>query len=341
MGFLSKLFSRKTEVSETKASVKSQVNMTSTSPDIPQYQGDYAKAIFLWAHDKASPVRKNDDYARYFLYECGIVNPSEYHSKLIQDGYFTKAPNISILASLKVADLKEILTSMGQPTTGKKDALIERIITNADDNTINSINKENLFVLSEAGKSFLDQHSAYVQLHKHKSWGIDWQEYDANYRSGLSFYDVIWGILNKRILEDQRNFGRGEYFCMYEVLTEEGKRERALEMLLRVLYIDLSGVLGIDCYNMYKSGFYTKKELMEYFDVAIMLAPGIVYPIAEFKDIYSDEIVNHLFKQKLPVQICDKKLFISLIHSVLEGTYDETVMEKKLKTAYNKFVQEL
>ena len=82
-------------------------------------------------------------------------------------------------------------------------------------------------------------------------------------------------------------------------------------------------------------------ELLEYFNVAIMLAPGIINPISEYKDFYSDEMVDRIYDQKLPVQICDRKLFLTLVHSVLDGTYDESVIEKKLKTAYNKFVQEL
>ena len=72
-----------------------------------------------------------------------------------------------------------------------------------------------------------------------------------------------------------------------------------------------------------------------------MLAPGIINPISEYKDFYSDEMVERIYDQKLPVQICDRKLFLTLVHSVLDGTYDESVIEKKLKIAYNKFVQEL
>ena len=341
MGFLSKLFSKKPEEPEVKVTIKPQISIAPNSSDIPPYQGDYAKTVFLWAHDKASPIRHNDDYPRYFLFECGISNPASYHKKLIQEGYFIKASKASSLNALKVTELKEILTTIGQPTTGKKDALIERILSTADEISLNSFCKEELFVLSETGEDFLVQHNNYIQLHKHKNWGIDWQEFDANYRPGFSFYDVVWGILNKRVIQDRRNFGRGEYLFMYQLLAEEGKRERAIEMLLRVLYIDLSGVLGMSCFDLYKSGMYSKKELYEYFNVAIMIAPGIINPISEFKDVYSDEIVDRLYEQKLPIQLCDKNLFLTLIHSILEGTYDEAAIENKLKSSYNKFIQML
>ena len=155
MGFLSKLFSNKSDGPEAKVTISSEVNVASNASDIPPYQGDYAKTIFIWAHDKASPIRKNDDYPRYFLYECGISNPSSYHAKLIQEGYFIKASKASVLNSFKVTELKEILTIMGQPVTGKKDALIERIISTADEITLDSFCKEELFVLSEMGEPFL------------------------------------------------------------------------------------------------------------------------------------------------------------------------------------------
>ena len=45
-----------------------------------------------------------------------------------------------------------------------------------------------------------------------------------------------------------------------------------------------------------------------------MLAPGILEPIKGFEDIYTDDIVNAIYEQKLPVQICEKKLFLAIVH---------------------------
>lgn len=47
---------------------------------IPEFQGDYAKAIFLWANAKKSQIKEDDGYARYILYECGIRNASDFHN---------------------------------------------------------------------------------------------------------------------------------------------------------------------------------------------------------------------------------------------------------------------
>lgn len=45
-------------------------------------------------------------------------------------------------------------------------------------------------------------------------------------------------------------------FVHVQLLNEEGKREQALQMLLRVLYIDLSGVGVLRYQDMYRQGFY-------------------------------------------------------------------------------------
>ena len=340
MGLFSKLFSSITTNTKETISETPKIN-NAFDPDIPPLQGQYAKTIFLWAHDKASAIKKSDEYARYFLYECGIRNPSAYHNELINEGYFEKASTRAILSNLKVSELKEILSSHGLPSTGKKETLIERVIENVDECVIKKLSSVELYVLSKKGEEFLTQNNDYVLIHKHKDWGIDWKDYDSRRKPGYSFYDIVWGILNERVLKENHNFGRNAYLNMYQLLKEEGKRENAIEMLLRVIYIDLSGTLGMNCYKLYKDGIYTQKELIEYFNVAIMLAPGLINDVLDYKDVYNDNIVEHVFEHELPVQICDKKLFLDIVHSIFEGTYDEETATEKVKKAYIKFVKTL
>ena len=341
MGFFSNLFNKKeNRQSAPPINITVKTGVVTNDPDIPPLQGDYAKTIFLWAHSKAAPVKDNDSYARYFLYECGIRNAVKYHRELIAAGYFEEASAEQALNALKVAELKEILTAIGESTSGKKDALIWRIVNNADAAVIARYCPEKLYMLSEIGQTFLREHDDYVMVHKHKNWGIDWKEYDRRKVPGRSYYDTMWAIFNEQLANNPRDFGRSQYLFMYQLLNEEGKCEQALQMLLRVLYIDLSGVEGMQWYDMYRQGFYKEKEVRECFSIAIMLAPGILNPIKDFEDIYSDTIVDHIYEQKLPVQICEKKLFLAIVHSVLDGTYDQEAIEEKLKRAYYKYLRE-
>lgn len=344
MGLLSKLFGKKeSDKIEEKIvpNIEIKTGLRVEEPAIPELQGDYAKTVFLWAHDKASPVKKSEEYARYFLYECGIRDVVAYHKKMITEGYFEEASVETRLSYLKVPELKNILIDLGQPVTGKKDVLIQRIIESADDVTIKKVSSTTLYELSQLGKEFLIQHNDYVMIHKHRNWGVDWKEFDAAHKPGMSYYDTMWGIFNKRLVENAHHFGRNEYSNMYQLLREEDKREKALEMLLRVLYIDLSGVEGETVYKLYKSGVHSQKEAIEYFDIAIMLAPGIINSVKEYKDIYNDLVVEKIYEQKLPVQVCDKELFLSIIHSLLDDTYNEEEVIEKLKKEYEKLIKKM
>ena len=342
MSFLSKLLGKKDSSPKSGASVSFTASVNpNQQPNIPPLQGDYAKTIFLWAHQKASPVRKADEYARYFMYECGIKNPVAYHQDLIKQGLLVPAPISASLSALKVTELKQILLDLDLPNTGKKDALIERIIANADGRDLNKYCPDKLYITSETANAFIKANQNYVLVHTHKSnWGIDWHEFDANHKPGMSFYDVAWGIFNKRII-DSHNFGRNEYFNMYQLLMEEGKKDRAAKMLLQVFYLDLSGVCDYSSLRLYKEGIYSKKDLLEHFDIAIMLAPGIISRIAELKDEYDDSIIDWLYEHTLPIQVCSKQLFQEIVLSIFDGTFSEEIATEKLQRAYEKTIKKL
>lgn len=112
-------------------------------------------------------------------------------------------------------------------------------------------------------------------------------------------------------------------------------------MLLRVLYIDLSGIGVLDNISSYKHGYYTRKELKADYGVAFMFAPGIVHLIIEFADIYEEAIIDRIYEQKLPIQLCNKELFKNIVKSVIDDTYDEEKAEKELKKAYYKLVDSI
>lgn len=363
MGILSKLFGKKDQPQESKPSgtpmqssgggssdPSSSVEVTpkisfefhteQPKPEIPELQGDYAKAVFLNAYAKASPIKAQGAYQGYLLYECGIRDCPAYHRSLVDEGLLAESSVADIVKAQKAADLKPILAEIGQPVSGKKDALVDRLLENADETFIRSKFPTRTFAISEKGQEFLNEHSAYVKLHQHLSWGISWQEFDANKRPGYSDNDIIWGILNKRI-GTTTSFGRTEYLSMYQLLVEEGKRKDAIAMLLRIIYIDVSGVEGLDAMGLYKTGSITLKEAKDFFSVAVMLAPGLVNDIDEYADVYEDSMVDCIFEWHLPINLCSKANFLEMVHSCMDGSFDEEKFMGKLKRAYNKALGEL
>lgn len=341
MGLFSKLFRDKEKPKqEASITISSKIDCSGDN-NFPEYQGDYAKTIFLWSQRKAGTIQRANKYPQYIIYECGIADPFGYHKKLLDEGYFEKSKIQDMLASLKASELKEILKEIQLPTSGKKEALIDRIPNNLDIKIVQRYFPEESYSLSKMGKDFLAAHQDYVLLHTHKTWQINWQEYDSKHKLGSTFYDTVWGIFNERLLIETFNYGRNVYLSMSQLLEEEGKTVQALEMLLMVLYIDVSGSDIVKRIPIYRSGMFTKKELLESFDVDIMLAPGIVDAIASYKDLYSEKMIDRIYKHELPLQICSKKQFSSMIHSIIDGTFDAEQEIKKLQIEYNKFIKKL
>lgn len=355
MGIFSKLF-KKSGVSEKESARESsssfstpvgEVNISVSvstpqcNPEIPPLQGDYAKAVFLWAFSRPQPIRENGNYAAYFLYECGIRDCAKYHKKLTEEGYFIEAKPGEALELFKLPELKDMLRELNQPVSGKKAVLIERILENAEEGFLRAHVPETIYKLSSEGTAFLQEHDAYVQIHKNKNWGVSWQEYDRYAKPGQDYLTTMWVIFNTQLKNSKPEESRNLYYYLYSILLEQGKRSDALEMLLRVLYLDMSGIHAKVMFDLYRQKVYTKKQLKEYADTIAALAPGIVYPLEKFRDIYDSEMIDVLYMWKLPIQICDKELFRTIIESAVSGTYDEEQANKKLRAAYNKFVDKL
>lgn len=308
--------------------------------EIPELQGDYAKTVFLWAVSSSCPVKGNNEYSRYITYECGIQRPQSYHEEMIRQGYLEEDSVEKAFTSLKASELKSLTAQLGISSSGKKADLVARIIASADQDFI-ACHKPYTFSLSEKGKRFLAEHDAYIQLHRHTVWGIGWKEYDSCHLSGESFENTIASILCKHAACDTRLFGRLEYHSMYQLMAESGNKKKAIAFLLQVLYIDVSGVCGLESYHYYKEGIYSKSDLESWFSSNITIAPGIIDPISDYAEFYSDSIVDKLYSWKLPVQICSKELFLKIVHSASDGDFNFDSITRELKVAYNQFVNQL
>ena len=192
------------------------------------------------------------------------------------------------------------------------------------------------------GMAFLEAYEAYVQVHKHKNWGVSMEEkYNRYARFDQDYLSTMWIIFNDQLKKANLLESRNLYYHLYSILMEQGKRSDALEILLKVFYLDLSGVELQPLLDLYRQNIYTKKELKEYFNVAVMLPPANVAVLEKFNDIYDSEMIDVLYMWKLPVQICDEKLFQEIIESAINGSLDEEQTTKKLRINYNKFVDRM
>ena len=308
---------------------------------IPPFKGDYAKAIFLWANSKKASLRDDDDYPRYILYECGIRKPSEFHRQMIDEGYFARESLDKALESLKASELKEIAEEKGLSTSGKKADLAKRIVEVGD---IEYLERQfpATYSLSEKGQAFIEEHDECIQIHKHKNMLIEWDEYCRVKKSceDKSFCGVCTKILLERATSNKRTFGSIEYLQLSKLEDEFGDPRRALRYLLQMAYISVSGVMGLDSYKSYREGMYSKKTLKSFF-ISNVTPIGVADKIRQHKDAYDVSIIDKLYNWKLPVMICEKELFIEIIQSIMDGTYNVQYYNAQLQVRYDRFIDSL
>ena len=97
---------------------------------------------------------------------------------------------------------------------------------------------------------------------------------------------------------------------MSKAYSDENDREHALEMLLRMIYIDLSGLCSYNYFSLYENHSCSSKKLKELFPEFIILNTDDILTIVKYKDVYNDSIVSTVYEQELPICICNKELFI-------------------------------
>lgn len=280
-------------------------------PEIPVYQGDYAKTIFLNWFSKPKEKPLANKWPQYFLYECGIRDCSSFLDQMIKDGLIKIVQPESKLRALKISDLKEILSNHQLPTTGSKNQLADRILENLDCDVIEQcVGNEPMYYLSVAGQEFVGKHQQYVILYKHKNWMISWKEFDKAHRPGeVGIYDTIWGLLQQRYTKEfLMNYGRNAYHSMAECALERGNGEISLSIFLQVLYIDL-------CFCPDFLG----------------LAPGIMTSIRSLGDYYHIGMIDGIYKMRIPGRVCEKEEFNKIVISIINGKINAESVEKKLR----------
>lgn len=303
------------------------------------YKSDYSKAVFLNAYGSGKPLKQNSEYQQYIKFECEITNPRKYHKQLIAADYLQPASPEKIISSLKVSELKEICESIGVQKTGKKQILVERIISSCSPDQITFFVKEPLYSLSAKGELFLNEHWEYVELHKHKNYGISLDEY-VSLKNSLpftsTFRDVAWGIFNKRILDYSKNkqYGllRSNYLNMSQLSKEEKNYDVELKFLLYVLFFDIYD------YDMEYISYQTTREkaINCYRCFAFQTSiPGRISELKEYYDeIYADEVYQS-YSGQFPIVVCDINTFKHLVIDLFDST--ENINQKYVESFERNF----
>ena len=184
-------------------------------------------------------------YQRFWWFEYGVKSVGDVLRKLERGGFICFAKPVELLPSLKVDELKKILSDMDLPVSGKKAELVERISENADNDLLRSYIRSEKYTLTPLGEAEVAANEYIPYLHSHKYTEIS--IWDVNKNVDPSHWrDYIWGQFNKFSMDYAKNGQWGLYrnvrFSMAEFLAEEGKHRDALAMYGEVCFYDVDGM---------------------------------------------------------------------------------------------------
>ena len=298
----------------------------------------FVKTIFLDSFSRgAHPIMKRDEYAKFFFYDLNIQNAAKYHKGLIEDGYFEPASLEELMDTLRMPEVRDLIKKHGLNSARKKADMIATLMENVPAKDLAALFPTKQYVLSAEGKAFLEEHDDYVRLWQHRGWQISPEEFDKLKSSGGSFSVICEQIFNQRILYQDRYYEqRAACYNLASLMKDEERFQEALTMLLRTLYYDVNGLL-CGSLDAYKKGFIKKKEYLERASQEIFFAPAILKEIGDLEDYFSEDMIPEVYaSSKKLLRLCPESLFGEMVHSIIDGDFDEEYFKKRLAEEYRK-----
>lgn len=231
--------------------------------------------ILDYAH---SYYTEGNSFQGFWWYRYGVRDVDKCLRSLLERGFLQIGDLQSAIALENATVLKEELKKYGLKVSGKKDELIQRLISEVSHEELNFRFVKRTYQLTELGKQVLEEESYVPYIHRHALedldiWSLNKIIHQPPY---MPYRDKIWGYLNKRSMEHfaARDFGlyRNCRHHMSTFLMEEKKIKDALGMLSEVVFYDLSGLgNGYDpqFLDIYAQNFFPYK------DSTVTMAPGI------------------------------------------------------------------
>ncbi len=286
----------------------------------PSKSGLYPHEILMLDYAHTYKNTKNQ-FQNFWKWNYSVIDPQSVLDSLLQRDFIVESSVKSTLSKLKVGDLKDLLTKVNEKTTGKKDELIERVLTKYSVDDLNAKFPEKYFELTQKGSDELSQNSYVPYLHRHSYMSIWEMNYYLNNDnpSNLGYRDILWREFNKQSGEHFQNYDFGLYrntrLNMYDFLMEESKYKTALHMLVEVASFDLSGLGNGDKPEINDQSWreirYQSKLVNLFFDEEqeAIIPPGIInyfkklYELLEMSEI---EFKNYIYEEFSKIKIHER-----------------------------------
>ena len=165
---------------------------------IPSVRGLYPAEILLleYCSKGAYPEPKNG-YPGFWRYTYGIQDVGAALKSLEERGFITFAASIKTLNSLTIMQLKDILLTSNQTTTGTKAQLIERVSEIYSDKELLTLGVKPKYVLTDVGRSELIENEYIPYMHSVQNKTTEDSQFGSTFN--------VWSI-NKLLGSDKSNW---------------------------------------------------------------------------------------------------------------------------------------
>ena len=135
----------------------------------PSKRGLYVAEIMLLEYCRQGDYPKpRSGYPGFWWFKYGIRDIGHALESLEKRGFIEWAPKTDCLNTLKVDELKQILTNASLPTKGKKSDLIERIASEVPEQSLDFPNYTPKYRLTNLGAIELEDNGYIPYMHNHR-----------------------------------------------------------------------------------------------------------------------------------------------------------------------------
>lgn len=262
------------------------------------------KAVFI-AQYARSPRSVEYPWAEDWHTKYGIKNIDSYLASVVADGYLEEALLGKALSTMTATQLKEILVALDMKQSGSKGEMIQRLLDEADEENVRTLLPTTIYALTPKGISFLHSNEKVLESL--------WIDCEKAIRSGENVVPEFKKA-EKETAKKKRT--------PKKVLTEEEKRKE-YKKAVKALYEALKGHDVQESMTVYKSSHPSHEELED--DMHSICANAAYSPIPytatmgalrKYKEYYSDEIVDQIYKSQTRYMLFDKDGFKDLLHRI-------------------------
>lgn len=295
--------------------------MTTSVPEYNEVLVFY-KFLSKYPTIKAPSDLRECDYPHFMFSKVGIEVVGKVHKELFDKGFYEKAGNRDALANLKVGEIREIIGKLGLSIKGKKEDLIDGLISQADEYELKTLINSQYYKISEHGQQWMNDHELEYEYYTSEKEYSSFESYK-RVRSKKSLDDIRLEESLKEIATDKVDFGRFAYDSVISILKEKGDNRGIVVCYLKELLIDMSGALN---YDSWKRCNFERDIIQE--TNRILFTPYLLKTFPALKDYYEPSMIEEAYSIKLPINACSIEDFRDIAEMMLDGTMDETTRKE-------------